>query len=58
MGGLAVLPAQRRARLWEEYARLHRCLEAEFEDDFESAFGKAFARAYEGAAAAAKGRKG
>lgn len=57
-GGFAVLPGQRRARLWEEYARLHQRLQAEFEDDFESAFGKAFARAYEGAAAAAKGRRG
>lgn len=57
-GGLALLPGQRRARLWEDYVRLHQRLLAEFEDDFESAFGKAFARAYERAVAAAGGQRG
>lgn len=44
-GGL--LPAQRRARAFETFEKLHADITRGLSDDFDSVFGKAFARAYE-----------
>lgn len=44
-GGM--LPAQKRARAFELFERLHGEISAALADDFDSVFGKAFARAYE-----------
>ena len=46
-GGLALLPAQRKARAWETYEATHARVTAALQDDFDSVFGRAFARAYE-----------
>jgi type VI secretion system FHA domain protein len=46
-GGLNLLPAQRRARAFDAYERLHAETMRALSDDFDSVFGKAFARAYE-----------
>ena len=46
-GGLAVLPAQRKARAWDAFEALHTKTIQALSDDFDSIFGKAFARAYE-----------
>jgi type VI secretion system FHA domain protein len=46
-GGMAVLPARRKARAWDAYAALHARTVQALADDFDSVFGKAFARAYE-----------
>jgi type VI secretion system FHA domain protein len=46
-GGLALLPAQRKARAWDAYEAAHARTIAALTDDFDSVFGKAFARAYE-----------
>ena len=46
-GGLAVLPAQRKARSWDVYEAKHTATVKALKDDFDSVFGKAFARAYE-----------
>ncbi len=44
-GGL--IPAQRRARAFDLYEKLHHDISLALADDFDSVFGKAFARAYE-----------
>jgi class 3 adenylate cyclase len=41
-----LLPAARRARLWNEFRALYGAIAAEAEDDFHSVFGRAFVRAY------------
>jgi type VI secretion system FHA domain protein len=46
-GGLAMMPAQRRARAWQVFEKLHAETIRALTDDFDSVFGKAFARAYE-----------
>ncbi len=46
-GGLAVLPAQRKARAWDLFEAEHARVSEALRDDFDSVFGKAFARAYE-----------
>lgn len=46
-GGLAVLPAQRKARAWDAFEARHAAVVRALVDDFDSIFGKAFARAYE-----------
>ena len=46
-GGMALLPAQRKARAWDAYEALHARTVQALADDFDSVFGKAFARAYE-----------
>ena len=46
-GGMAVLPAQRKARAWDAFEALHTKTIQALSDDFDSVFGKAFARAYE-----------
>jgi type VI secretion system protein ImpI/type VI secretion system protein len=46
-GGMALLPAQRKARAWDAYEALHTRTVQALADDFDSVFGKAFARAYE-----------
>jgi type VI secretion system protein ImpI len=46
-GSITVLPAQKKARAWDAYERLHAATTQALEDDFDSVFGKAFARAYE-----------
>ena len=48
-GGL--LPAQRRARAFDAFEKLHGDITRALADDFDSVFGKAFARAYEQALA-------
>ncbi len=46
-GGMALLPAQKKARAWDAYEALHTRTVQALTDDFDSVFGKAFARAYE-----------
>jgi type VI secretion system protein ImpI/type VI secretion system protein len=46
-GGINVLPAQKKARAFEAYEKLHANVTRALADDFDSVFGKAFARAYE-----------
>jgi len=41
------MPGQRKSRLWEVYATLHREMERGLADDFDSVFGRAFMHAYE-----------
>jgi FHA domain-containing protein len=43
----AMLPMNRRARLWELFGELYGELSREAEDDFEALFGRAFRKAYE-----------
>jgi type VI secretion system FHA domain protein len=45
--GGGILPAQKRARAFEAYEKLHETVTRALADDFDSVFGKAFARAYE-----------
>lgn len=46
-GGLAsVLPAARKARLWEAFRDTYQTIATEAEDDFQAVFGRAFAKAY------------
>ncbi len=42
----SVLPAARKARLWENFRELYKTIASEAEDDFQAAFGRAFAKAY------------
>jgi len=46
-GGMNLLPAQKKARAFEAYEKLHDNVTRALTDDFDSVFGKAFARAYE-----------
>jgi type VI secretion system FHA domain protein len=46
-GGMAVLPAQRKARAWDAFETRHAHVVRALVDDFDSIFGKSFARAYE-----------
>jgi type VI secretion system FHA domain protein len=46
-GGMAVLPAQRKARAWDAFETRHAHVVQALVDDFDSIFGKSFARAYE-----------
>ena len=46
-GGMALLPAQKKARAWDGYEALYTRTVQALADDFDSVFGKAFARAYE-----------
>jgi type VI secretion system FHA domain protein len=46
-GGMAVLPAQRKARAWDVFEARHAHVVQALVDDFDSIFGKSFARAYE-----------
>jgi FHA domain-containing protein len=43
----SLVPATRRAQLWELYERLYRDISKEAQDDFQTLFGKEFLRAYE-----------
>jgi len=43
----ALLPGNRKARLWDQFVALYGGIAAEAEDDFHSLFGKAFVQAYE-----------
>ena len=43
----SLIPATRKARLWESFQRLFSQLSSEAQDDFDELFGKAFLRAYE-----------
>jgi type VI secretion system FHA domain protein len=47
LGGMTVLPAQRKARAWDAFEARHAAVGQALVDDFDSIFGKAFARAYE-----------
>jgi type VI secretion system protein ImpI/type VI secretion system protein len=44
---MTVLPAQKKARAFEAFEKLHEQVTRALADDFDSVFGKAFARAYE-----------
>ncbi len=57
-GGLALVPAQKKARAWDAYEKLHARISRALADDFDSIFGKAFARAYEQALDEVKQREG
>jgi len=46
-GGMNLLPAQKKARAFEAYEKLHDNVTRALADDFDSVFGKSFARAYE-----------
>ena len=48
-GGMTVLPAQKKARAFEAFEKLHETVTRALADDFDSVFGKSFARAYESA---------
>ena len=43
----SLIPATRKARLWELFQELYSQLQREAQDDFDDLFGKAFLRAYE-----------
>jgi FHA domain-containing protein len=43
----SLIPAHRKARLWELYLQHHRSIREEAHEDFHTLFGKAFAAAYE-----------
>jgi type VI secretion system FHA domain protein len=43
----SLIPATRKARLWESFQQLFSQLSSEAQDDFDELFGKAFLRAYE-----------
>ena len=43
----SLVPATRRARLWELYEQLYREISKEAQDDFQTLFGREFLRAYE-----------
>ena len=46
-GGMSLLPAQKKARAFEAFEKLHERITQALTDDFDSVFGKSFARAYE-----------
>jgi type VI secretion system protein ImpI/type VI secretion system protein len=46
-GGMNLIPAQKKARAFEAYEKLHDNVTRALADDFDSVFGKSFARAYE-----------
>jgi type VI secretion system FHA domain protein len=46
-GAMTLLPAQKKARAFEAYEKLHDNVTRALADDFDSVFGKSFARAYE-----------
>jgi type VI secretion system FHA domain protein len=46
-GGMTLLPAQKKARAYDAYEKLHATVTRALADDFDSVFGKSFARAYE-----------
>ena len=46
-GGMTLLPAQKKARAYDAYEKLHATVTRALSDDFDSVFGKSFARAYE-----------
>ncbi len=46
-GGMTLLPAQKKARAFDAYEKLHETITRALADDFDSVFGKSFARAYE-----------
>jgi type VI secretion system FHA domain protein len=56
-GGISLLPAQKKARAFEAYEKLHDNVTRALTDDFDSVFGKAFARAYEVALRDISGRE-
>ena len=43
----SLIPATRKARLWELFQELFTQLQSEAQDDFDELFGKAFLKAYE-----------
>jgi FHA domain-containing protein len=43
----SLIPATRKARLWESFTELFAQLQTEAQDDFDELFGKAFLKAYE-----------
>ena len=53
----SLLPAHRRARLWERYAEQHGAIAREIEDHFDAIFARAFAHAYEAQRAALRAGK-
>ncbi len=56
-GGMSVLPAQKKARAFDAYEKLHDTTTRALADDFDSVFGKSFARAYETALREATARE-
>ena len=56
-GGMAVLPAQRKARAWDAFETRHAATVQALADDFDSVFGKTFAYAYERALAEISSRE-
>ena len=44
LGGM--MPAARKARLWETFCELYKTIASEAEDDFQAVFGRTFAKAY------------
>lgn len=44
LGGM--VPAARKARLWENFCELYKTVASEAEDDFQAVFGRTFAKAY------------
>jgi predicted component of type VI protein secretion system len=42
-----ILPAARKARMWELFCATYKAIAAEAQEDFQSVFGREFARAYD-----------
>lgn len=42
----SILPAARKARLWDSFRDIYKTIASEAEDDFQAVFGRAFAKAY------------
>ena len=41
-----MMPAARKARLWENFCELYKTVASEADDDFQAVFGRTFAKAY------------
>jgi type VI secretion system FHA domain protein len=54
----SLVPAHRRARLWERYAEQHAAIAREVEEHFDAIFAGAFAKAYEAQREALRGKGG
>ena len=42
----SIVPAARKARLWDSFRDIYKTIASEAEDDFQAVFGRAFAKAY------------
>jgi FHA domain-containing protein len=54
----ALIPAQRKARLWDLFTEHYGAIQKEAQDDFDTLFGKAFLKAYEAQIAKLRAKEG